>query len=169
MELNSQQFVGSLSSAMAIVARDAESAVADLARMIQVDTTFPPGQGYDAFADLIETLVRPLGFSAERVVVPETLWHVPGGPACGRRTNLVAKRGRGKPVCGLYFHVDTVPAAPGWQQNPLQLTRDGDQLIGLGADPAAVASLRRAGDGNGPCVSSLSSTVAISEGVRCTR
>lgn len=133
MVLDAKLVERSLSSAMAIVARDAESAVADLGRMIQIDTSFPPGQGYDAFADLVETLVRPLGFSAERVVVPETLWHVPGGPACGRRTNLVAKRGRGKPVCGLYFHVDTVPAAPGWHQNPLQLTRNGDQLIGLGA------------------------------------
>ena len=114
MVLDAKLVERSLSSAMAIVARDAESAVADLGRMIQIDTSFPPGQGYDAFADLVETLVRPLGFSAERVVVPETLWHVPGGPACGRRTNLVAKRGRGQPVCGLYFHVDTVPAAPGW-------------------------------------------------------
>lgn len=118
---------------MALIARDVETAVADLGRMIAIDTSFPPGQGYDAFADLVEPLVWPLGFATERIVVPETLWHVAGGPAAGRRTNLVAARRSGKPVCGLYFHVDTVPAAPGWRSDPLRLARDGDRLIGLGA------------------------------------
>jgi succinyl-diaminopimelate desuccinylase len=45
----------------------------------------------------------------------------------------VATRRSGKPVCGLYFHVDTVPAAPGWRSDPLRLAREGDRLIGLGA------------------------------------
>ncbi len=133
MGLDGGHVQGSFASAMALVARDAETAISDLGHMIAVDTSFPPGAGYDAFADLIETLVRPLGFEVERVVVPHALWHVPGGPARGQRTNLVAKRPSGKPVCGLYFHVDTVPAAPGWQQDPLRLTRVGDRLIGLGA------------------------------------
>ena len=123
----------SLASAMALIARDVESAIADLGLMIAIDTSFPPGKSYDAFADVMEVLVRPLGFECERVVVPQELWHVPGGPAFGRRTNLLATRRSGKPVCGLYFHVDTVPAAPGWQQDPLRLTRDGERLVGLGA------------------------------------
>lgn len=122
-----------LTRALLMVDQEVESAVSDLSRMIAVDTSFPPGLGYDAFADLMQELITPLGFTSERVVVPESLWHVQGGPASGRRTNLIATRRTGKPTCGLYFHVDTVPAAPGWKTSPLSLTRDDDLLIGLGA------------------------------------
>lgn len=110
-----------------------EDAVAELDRMIAVDTSFPPGLGYDDFAGLMEELVAPLGFSSERVVVPAALWQAPNGPAAGSRTNLVASRASGRSVCGLYFHVDTVPAAAGWETDPLQMKREGDRLIGLGA------------------------------------
>ncbi len=118
---------------MAAIERDVEVAVDDLARMIEVDTSFPPGLGYDAFADLMAELLSPLGFEFERVVVPRDLWHVAGGPASGERTNLIATRETGKPVCGLYYHVDTVPPAPGWARDPLKLTVEGDDLFGLGA------------------------------------
>lgn len=122
-----------LGAALAWIGGAVEGAIADLGRMVAIDTSFPPGRGYDAFADLAAKLASPLGFACERVVVPEALWHVPGGPAAGRRTNLVASRRSGKPVCGLYFHVDTVPVAPGWRQDPFSLARDGDKLTGLGA------------------------------------
>jgi succinyl-diaminopimelate desuccinylase len=127
---SSQQILG---PAMAAIERDVEVAVDDLARMIEVDTSFPPGLGYDAFADLMGQLLSPLGFAFERVVVPRDLWYVAGGPASGKRTNLIATRETGKPVCGLYYHVDTVPAAPGWARDPLKLTVEGDDLFGLGA------------------------------------
>lgn len=123
----------SLASAMLTIENDIDAAVSDLAEMIAIDTSFPPGEGYDAFASLMETLVEPLGFFHRRVTVPESLWKVEGGPASGPRTNVVAVRPSGKPVCGIYFHVDTVPAAPGWQRPPLRLTREGDALYGLGA------------------------------------
>jgi len=115
------------------IERTADRAVDDLARMVAIDTTFPPGAGYEAFAGFMESAVAPLGLDCQRVDVPEHLWHVAGGPAQGRRTNLIARRRSDKPVLGLYFHVDTVPAAPGWTSDPFQLTRDGDRLIGLGA------------------------------------
>jgi succinyl-diaminopimelate desuccinylase len=122
-----------LTSAMAAIERDVEFAVCDLARMIEVDTSFPPGLGYDAFAALMTTLLAPLGFEFERVVVPRDLWYVVGGPACGERTNLIATRETGRPACGLYYHVDTVPVAPGGTRDPLKLTVEGDDLFGLGA------------------------------------
>lgn len=122
-----------LAAAMEQIASLAESAVADLARMLEVDTSFPPGTGYGAFADLMEELTAPLGFTARRIDVPESLWRVEGGPAHGARTNLIAERPSGRPVLGLYHHVDTVPAAAGWRRNPLRLTREGDDLYGLGA------------------------------------
>lgn len=122
-----------LLAALEGIAAEGEGAVANLARMIPVDTSFPPGAGYGAFADLMEEFARPLGFSTRRVNVPEALWRVPGGPAHGERVNLIAERRTAKPVCGLYFHVDTVPAAPGWTRDPFMLTREGETLYGLGA------------------------------------
>ncbi|WP_414643925.1 M20 family metallopeptidase [Bosea sp. (in: a-proteobacteria)] len=122
-----------LSEACDWIAANVDGAVAELDRMIAVDTSFPPGLGYDDFAGLMEGFVAPLGFATERVTVPESLWKVPNGPAAGPRTNLVASRASGRPVCGLYFHVDTVPATAGWQRDPLRMERDGDRLIGLGA------------------------------------
>jgi len=134
--MNTQQPASSqqgFESAMAAIELDVEAAVDDLARMIKVDTSFPPGLGYNAFADLMAELLAPLGFEFERVVVPRDLWYVAGGLASGERTNLVATRETGKPVCGLYYHVDTVPVAPGWTRDPLRLTVEGDDLFGLGA------------------------------------
>ena len=110
-------------AAGAAIVRDADRAVDELARMVAVDTSFPPGRGYAAFADLMEDLTRPLGFDHRRVEVPEALWRVPEGPASGPRINLLATRRKSKPVCGLYFHVDTVPAAPGWRRDPFRLAR----------------------------------------------
>jgi succinyl-diaminopimelate desuccinylase len=118
---------------MAAIERDVESAIGDLARMISVDTSFPPGEGYGPFADLMTELLTPLGFDFDRVTVPRDLWYVVGGPASGERVNLVATRETGKPVCGLYYHVDTVPVAPGWTRDPLALTIEDDNLYGLGA------------------------------------
>lgn len=122
-----------LADSFAEIERTAESAVEDLARMIVVDTSFPPGAGYGAFASMMESVLAPLSLECRRVDVPEHLWRVAGGPAHGARTNLIARRRSGKPALGLYFHVDTVPASPGWATDPLRLTRDGDRLIGLGA------------------------------------
>jgi succinyl-diaminopimelate desuccinylase len=144
----------SLAVGFAEIARTAETAVCDLARMVAIDTAFPPGAGYDAFAALIEQSVATLGLECSRIDVPESLWRVPGGVARGARTNLVARRRTGKPVLGLYFHVDTVPAAPGWDTDPFRLTRDGDKLIGLGAADmkgtiAAVLLALRAADAAG--------------------
>src|SRR3954447_23786803 len=110
-----------LTGALAAIDRLSETSVEDLRRMVAVDTSFPPGAGYDSFADLMEQLAAPLALQCERVIVPEELWRAPG--ASGQRTNLMARRGAGKPVLGLYFHVDTVPAASGWTGDPLQLSR----------------------------------------------
>jgi succinyl-diaminopimelate desuccinylase len=122
-----------LADGFAEIERTAESAVDDLARMVATDTSFPPGAGYEAFAGLMESSVAALSLECQRVNVPEQLWRIATASVRGQRTNLIARRRSGKPVLGLYFHVDTVPAAPGWATDPLRLTRDGDRLIGLGA------------------------------------
>lgn len=122
-----------LAAAFDWIAQDVEGAVAALARMVAVDTSFPPGAGYPAFTALLEELVMPLGLATRRISVPEALWQVPAGPARGERVNLLATRRTGRPVLGLYFHTDTVPPARGWTRDPFALTHEGDRLHGLGA------------------------------------
>jgi succinyl-diaminopimelate desuccinylase len=141
-----------LETALVAVANRAEEAVVDLARLVAVNTSFPPGAGYAAFADVMTALIVPLGFTTEHVVVPEALWHVANGPAHGDRVNLIGARRTGKPVCSLYFHVDTVPPAPGWASDPFVLRRQGQRLFGLGvadmkgAIAAALLALKVAQD-----------------------
>jgi succinyl-diaminopimelate desuccinylase len=122
-----------LAAGFAEIERTAEAAVVDLSRMVAIDTSFPPGAGYGAFAGLMEGFVAPLGLECRRIDVPKRLWSVADGTARGARTNLIARRRSAKPVLGLYFYLDTVPAAPGWITNPFELTREADRLIGLGA------------------------------------
>ncbi|WP_282605082.1 M20 family metallopeptidase [Pelagibius sp. Alg239-R121] len=124
----------------------------DLSRLIATETSFPPGNGYPAFAQLAENLVSPLGFTCERINVPPELWSAPG--AFGERTNVIAVRDSGKPKLAIYFHVDTVPPGDGWTHPPLELTRIGDRLFGRGtADMkgtiAAVLAALRALDAAG--------------------
>lgn len=122
-----------ISTAFAAIDRTEDSVCADLASMLAIDTSFPPGDGYAAFADLLQSKLTPLGFAFRRVTVPPALWQGDAAQAGGDRVNLIAERRTGRPVCGLYFHTDTVPAGDGWTCPPFALTRDGPRLIGRGA------------------------------------
>jgi succinyl-diaminopimelate desuccinylase len=144
-----------LDEVLASVARDEPAILADMERLIAVDTSFPPGEGYRAFADLMEALLAPHRFSFRRVVVPKALWHAGASSGDGERINLLAERpATGKEVCSVYFHVDTVPPGAGWTRPALELTRDGRRLYGRGtADMkgtiastlAALRAIERAG------------------------
>lgn len=141
-----------LSRGFAHIAAGEAAIVADMERQIACDTAFPPGTGYVPFAALMEEALAPLGFTSRRVSVPEALWASPG--AAGERVNLVAVRRSGKPVCSLYFHVDTVPPGDGWSRDPFRCTREGDRLYGRGAADmkgtiAAVLAAIRAADACG--------------------
>jgi len=122
----------SLSAGLAALVKEEEGALADLARLIALDTSFPPGRNYPACADLLEQMLMPSGFVFRRVTVPSEFWRRPEGEAEGERVNLMAARRRGRPVCSLYFHVDTVPADAGWTRPPHALTREGNRLFGRG-------------------------------------
>ena len=122
-----------IEQALDLIRSDTDRIADDLARLLAVDTSFPPGDGYGAMADLAAELVAPLGFAIRRVSVPEALWSTAAGGAVGERVNLIAERGSGLAPCSLYFHVDTVPAGDGWTKPPFALTRDGDRLYGRGA------------------------------------
>ncbi|MEI4472355.1 M20 family metallopeptidase [Frigidibacter sp. MR17.24] len=135
-------------AAMALIEAELDRAVADLARMVAVDTRFPPGAGYGAFATLMEELLADLPLPTRRETVPDALWQVARGPARGERINLIAEAPGTGPACSLYFHVDTVCAAGGWQRDPFVLTEEDGRLYGLGtadmkgAIAAAVHALR---------------------------
>ncbi len=130
---NSLHLHQALQSAFEAIETSVKTAEDALAQMIATDTTFPPGEGYGAFADLAQSLFEPLSFDCKCVSVPEELWKTPTGKASGERVNLIGERVTGKPVCGLYFHVDTVPVAPGWSYDPFAMTKVDDRLYGLGA------------------------------------
>lgn len=122
-----------LAEGMDAIREDSDIAVDALAQMVAIDTSLPPGGGTAEFADLMKALVSDQGFETKVIDVPESLWTVPGVAFAGPRRNLVARRQTGKPACGLYFHIDTVPAAPGWTRKPFELGREGSTLYGLGA------------------------------------
>jgi succinyl-diaminopimelate desuccinylase len=102
-----------------------------LARLLEVDTSFPPGGGYAAFANVLEALFVPRGFACRRVEVPEALWSTP--ESRGARVNVIAAPVKRLHVaCGIYVHTDTVPAGEGWTRPPFALTREGELLFGRG-------------------------------------
>ena len=132
------------------IAGDETRIVDDLTRMVEIDTSFPPGSGYPAFADLMEALFAPLGFEFERVSVPAGLCRTNPNETVLDRVNLIASRASRLPTCSIYFHVDTVPAGDGWSWPAHAVTREGDRLYGRGTTDmkgtiaATLAALRAA-------------------------
>ncbi len=122
-----------LTQAIEAIADDEAAILADLSRLLALDTSFPPGDGYPAFADLLEELTAKLGFRCRRVTVPRELWFAGPESGAGARVNVIASRGGQAPICSLYFHVDTVPPGDGWTVPPLALTQAGGKLHGRGA------------------------------------
>ena len=116
--------VGGVTQALDWLERNHPLLIDDLGRLVAVETSFPPGAGYGAFADLLESLVEPLGFACERVTVPADLYASTG--VSGERVNLIAARDGSAPPLAIYFHTDTVPPGEGWSSPPFALTsRDG--------------------------------------------
>lgn len=79
--------------------------------LIGVDTTVPPGNSYSEYVDIILPYFEKLGFSSEKIVVPENLVSEIPEPLEGPRVNLVSNKnyGQEKDVT-FYGHMDVVPA-----------------------------------------------------------
>jgi acetylornithine deacetylase len=78
---------------------------------------------------------------------------------------------RGAPTWLVNIHVDTVPAAPGWQGDPHVLVTSGERLVGLGSadTKGALASfLVAVADSNGPAALLLTSDEEAGSS-RCVR
>lgn len=107
--------------------------VSDLARLISVNTVFPPGDNYTQIVQLLEHMTQDFGGQTERVEVPKHLWKT--DETHGARINLLRMPALGDsslPVLSIYFHIDTVPAGDGWQTQPFSLTIEGERLYGRG-------------------------------------
>ena len=76
--------------------------------------------------DLLEEVLRPLGFEVHRWVMGEA----PDGPT----ENMVAIRGTGSPHFGFAGHLDVVPPGDGWAQDPFAGDIEDGRLIGRGAN-----------------------------------
>ena len=120
----------------AFAAVDAHEAylVQALTDLIAVDTTVPPGRNYDTLADVAESYFRPLGYTSERVVIPEATIQAIPLPLDGPRVNLVASKGWGKgEAVSIYAHTDVVPIEEPWQTDPFKAVVREGKLYGRGA------------------------------------
>ena len=94
-----------------------------LQRLVAIDSTST--RSNVPVVDLLEELVRPLGFETRRLD-----WRDPAGVS---KTNLVARRGPDVPGgLALVGHTDCVPFDPEWKEALQGALRDG-QVYGRGA------------------------------------
>ena len=100
------------------VERDRDYLIDILQKIIQVDTTVPPGINYGRLIDVVEPEYRRLGFETRRVYVPEEKFNQISDDLSGERPNLVASMKNGKPKVSAYAHMDVVPAEGEWAYDP---------------------------------------------------
>jgi acetylornithine deacetylase len=94
--------------------------VTDLAFLIRCDTRNPPRApaGFVQVFDFVAGQLQGAGFTSTRRDLGDgCLW-------------LLATRGAGGPLVNI--HMDTVPAAPGWERDPLELHGANNVFTGLG-------------------------------------
>ena len=107
-----------------------------LSRFVEVPTVNPPGEGYETFAKLAESLLRDVGFSVEVVEVPSDYLdrYYPYAPAHRGypRYVVLGRYGEGSPVLHFNGHYDVVPPGSGWSYEPFKATVVGDRVYGRG-------------------------------------
>ncbi|TFF63784.1 MAG: M20 family peptidase [Promethearchaeota archaeon] len=106
-----------------------EQEIMDLMKkVIAVNTIIPPGKNYDKLVEILEPYFNKIGYSTERVTVPEELVEQIPYNLEGPRINLVAiKEFEGNDeYVSFYGHMDVVPAPnegkQKWRFDPLQAT-----------------------------------------------
>ena len=100
---------------LAAIDRDAQQAVAFLARLVGVPSDNPPGD-CAAHAETTAAALEELGFTVERHAVPPDLVRAHGMASV---TNLVVRHRFGPgPTIALNAHGDVVPPGAGWSTDP---------------------------------------------------
>ena len=102
--------------------------------LIKIPTVVPPGDNYADLVDFVEPLFKNLGFTTERVIVPDEHIKAIPYPLEGPRINLVATREHGKKeAVTIYAHMDVVPIEEPWTKDPFAGTVENGKLYGRGA------------------------------------
>jgi succinyl-diaminopimelate desuccinylase len=104
-----------------------------LRRLIQIDTSVPPGLNYDKIADALEPDFAEFGFETERVIIPEEKVKEIPYDLKGPRVNLVARKLVGKEPVSVYGHIDVVPIEEGWKVDPFAGIVEDDTFYGRGS------------------------------------
>lgn len=92
-----------------------------LAKLIEIDTTNPPGNEYRLVAFLKKLL--------EKQHIKYTTLEARKG-----RTNLIARVGRGRPKVMVACHSDVVPAGSGWKTPPFKAVKRKGKIYGRGTE-----------------------------------
>lgn len=104
--------------AFAEIEKNRDYLTGTLCRMVQVNTSNPPGLNYDKLADVTEPIFKSFGFQTKRVVVPFERIAASKLPLKGDRVNLIATKEFGRPPVTIYAHMDVVPAEGKWTHDP---------------------------------------------------
>jgi len=104
-----------------------------LRKLVQIDTSVPPGRNYDKLVATLEPEFEKFGFTNERVIIPEEKVKEIPYDLEGERINLVARKDVGKETVSVYAHMDVVPIEEGWDCDPFAGVVEGDTFYGRGA------------------------------------
>jgi len=134
-----------LTQAFDLVDRKDSQLVSVLRQLLMVDTTNPPGEGYERMVDYLDVRFRQLGFTNQRIVVPESQWRQIPLPLEGPRVNLVCRKYYGpmRDEITITAHMDTVPVQGDWTFDPFLGAVESGKIYGRGAadSKGSIASL----------------------------
>jgi succinyl-diaminopimelate desuccinylase len=135
----------SFEQAFSLVDRKDTELVAVLRQLLAIDTTNPPGLGYDRMVEHLDSRFRQLGFRNQRMIVPESQWRGLPLPLEGSRVNLVCRKHYGNDLedVTITAHMDTVPVEGEWQFDPFLGPIEMGRIYGRGVadSKGAIASL----------------------------
>ncbi len=135
---------------IAEVDRAADEIVDFAARLVRIPTVNPPGEDYEACANVIGDQLRAHGAEVQLLPAIGRHEHTPQHP----RINVVGRHDGTGPAIHLNGHFDVVPAGLGWTRDPFggeiadgRLYGRGscDMKAGIAAAVFAVEAIRRAG------------------------
>ncbi len=123
-------------------------------RLVNIDTTVPPGRNYPRIAKLIAGELKQLGITPSVSYIPETTIRRKTDPELGLKgprpnVTVTLKGGSDGPKILLNGHMDVVPAQPtGWSNDPFKPTIKNGKIYGRGSadmkgsDAAMIYSLK---------------------------